>query len=579
MIIHTGSLSSGTDVYSEDICVNYESCLTLDVFDSYGDGICCGFGQGNFQVFDSSGNVIVSNDGNFDNFAQEVFCLDTEQCIITADVITTNATTVFDNDGSISVYISSGISPYEYSIDGGQTFSNENNFKNLSPGVYDVVIEGAGGLCVYDESVSIQACTFTDVDVEASGVPSVTSTVGSITITPISGTGPYQYSNDGGQNFFDSNVFENLPSGLYNIVVTDSQNICQYEQSIRVEIESIIINEFNHKSSDNFNSDDWIELYNPKSTAVDISNWVIKDDNANNAFVIPDNTLINGNGFLVIVKDANDFSNVNPDIPFIGELGFGLGRSDAIRLFNSESKLMDEVHYSIDDMSPSCNHTLNMYDSYGDGWQGNAVNVFVNGELILSEATFDSGDFESVTFEANAGDLITLDWIDGAWSSEVSWEILDGSSELLISGNWGDTLEQESVLAYCAPESNSDWPVCADGTGNTLELIKPELDNSQPQNWDCINLNGSPNAVNSTVASISNVVTDNIKVYPNPVNNILFISGNVIFYKIEVYTLLGQQIMNINNVNQIDMSPYENGVYTLKISTENTTVVKRIIKL
>ena len=104
------------------------------------------------------------------------------------------------------------------------------------------------------------------------------------------------------------------------------------------------------------------------------------------------------------------------------------------------------------------------------------------------------------------------------------------------------------------------------------------MDNSQPQNWDCINVNGSPNAVNSTVASIPNVVTDNIKVYPNPVNNMLFISGNAVFYKIEVYTLLGQRIMNINNVNQIDMSPYENGVYTLKISTENTAVIKRIIK-
>ena len=565
-------------MYSEDICVNYESCLTLDVFDSYGDGICCGWGEGNFQVLDSSGNEIVSNDGNFDNFAQEVFCLGSEQCIITADVITNNATTVTANDGSISIYISSGISPYQYSIDGGQTFSDENNFKNLSPGMYDVVIEGAGGLCTYGESVSIQACTFTDVDVEASGVPSVTSTVGSITITPISGTGPYQYSNDGGQNFFDSNVFENLPSGLYNIVVSDSQNICQYEESIRVEIESIIINEFNHKSSDDFNSDDWIELYNPKSSAVDISNWVIKDDNVNNAFIIPDNTEIIGNGFLVIVKDAVDFSNVYPDIPFIGELGFGLGRSDAILLFNSESKLMDEVHYSIEDISPSCNHTLNMFDSYGDGWQGNAVNVFVNGELVLSEATFDDGDFESATFEATIGDSIILEWIDGAWSSEVSWEILDGSGGLLISGDWGDTLEQEGVLANCESEFNSDWPVCADGTGNTLELIKPEFDNSQPLNWDCINVNGSPNAVNSTVASIPNVVTNNIKVYPNPVNNMLFISGNAVFYKIEVYTLLGQRIMNINNVNQIDMSPYENGVYTLKISTENTAVIKRIIK-
>ena len=45
-----------------------------------------------------------------------------------------------------------------------------------------------------------------------------------------------------------------------------------------------------------------------------------------------------------------------------------------------------------------------MYDSYGDGWNGNAVTVIVNGEIVISEATFDDGDFDSVTFEATNGD-------------------------------------------------------------------------------------------------------------------------------------------------------------------------------
>ena len=56
---------------------------------------------------------------------KKFFCLGNEGCIITADVITTNATSVSTNDGSISIYISSGISPYQYSIDGGQTFYDE----------------------------------------------------------------------------------------------------------------------------------------------------------------------------------------------------------------------------------------------------------------------------------------------------------------------------------------------------------------------------------------------------------------------------------------------------------------------
>ena len=55
-IISTGSLESddSNEVYSEEICVNYTSCFSLYFYDSYGDGICCGFGEGSFQVLDAS---------------------------------------------------------------------------------------------------------------------------------------------------------------------------------------------------------------------------------------------------------------------------------------------------------------------------------------------------------------------------------------------------------------------------------------------------------------------------------------------------------------------------------------------
>ena len=41
-----------------------------------------------------------------------------------------------------------------------------------------------------------------------------------------------------------------------------------------------------------------------------------------------------------------------------------------------------------------CNHTLNMIDSYGDGWNGNAVDVTVNGVTVVSGATIPSGLLE-----------------------------------------------------------------------------------------------------------------------------------------------------------------------------------------
>ena len=41
------------------------------------------------------------------------------------------------------------------------------------------------------------------------------------------------------------------------------------------------------------------------------------------------------------------------------------------------------------------------------------------------------------------------------------------------------------------------WPVEADGTGATLELIHPSLDNSLPENWIASMGHGSPGSVNT----------------------------------------------------------------------------------
>ena len=234
----------------------------------------------------------------------------------------------------------------------------------------------------------------------------------------------------------------------------------------------VVINEINYNSSDDFNPDDWIELYNPKPTAIDISNWLIKDDNDNHVFTIPAGTQIEGNDYLVVVKDESDFISVFSDIPYIGELGFGLGRYDSVRLYDSNNNIIDEVNYS----------------------------------------------------------------------------------------------------------SDSPWPTCADGTGNSLELIEVQLDNAIAENWDCINENGSPNSVNSNSLSNSDNNIDNVKIYPNPVKEKLFISGNSVNYSVEILSLLGQNLIKVNNTNIVDLSLLNQGIYIIKIQNNGVTSTFKIIK-
>ncbi|MGB1369918.1 MAG: PEP/pyruvate-binding domain-containing protein [Flavobacteriaceae bacterium] len=469
-IVNTGSLQGGMDFYSEDICIDYSSCFTLYFYDSYGDGICCGYGEGDFSVLDSNGNVILTNTGEFEYEVQEVFCPDGTGCSIEADVNITHASSPSSNDGFIRINTSSGLSPFQYSIDGGQTFSDSNSFNNLAPDNYDIVVVDSQGLCSFEETFTIQACEFITVDIIATEVSSVVSADGSISINPTSGIGPYLYSIDGGQNFDTNNVFLGLAVGTYNVIVKDESEICLYSESVPVKVKSqVVINEINYNSSDAFNPSDWIELYNSQPTSIDLSNWQIKDDNDNHVFVIPEGTQIEGNEYLVIVKNEMNFVSVFPNIPYIGELSFGFGQTDAVRLFNPWDKLMDEVYYT----------------------------------------------------------------------------------------------------------SEQPWPSCANGTGNTLELISPDLDNSLPESWNCINTYGSPKAINDTSNSGE---ASGVIIYPNPVQNILFVKGNSEAYSIEIYSLIGQLVKALSNVNEIDVSLLSQGVYLIRISNENISTTQRFIK-
>ena len=64
--------SSGTS-YSETACLS-TGCYTLTVNDSYGDGICCGYGQGSFEL--SSGGEVLVAGGEFGTTVSLDFCLE-----------------------------------------------------------------------------------------------------------------------------------------------------------------------------------------------------------------------------------------------------------------------------------------------------------------------------------------------------------------------------------------------------------------------------------------------------------------------------------------------------------------------
>ncbi len=118
----------------------------------------------------------------------------------------------------------------------------------------------------------------------------------------------------------------------------------------------IVINEINYNSPDSPNPEDWVELYNPNNSAVNISGWYFEDE-GDNFFGLPKNTIIPANGYLVLAEDLESFQSVYPNVTnVIGSFGqdprgFGLsGGGELITLKNANGVLIDEVEY--DDKSP-----------------------------------------------------------------------------------------------------------------------------------------------------------------------------------------------------------------------------------
>jgi hypothetical protein len=113
---------------------------------------------------------------------------------------------------------------------------------------------------------------------------------------------------------------------------------------------SVVINEINYNPSVENDAGDWVEIYNWGRVDLDISGWVFKDNDDTHQFVIPQNTILKSNGYLVLCKSSEDFNLIHPNVlNKLGNFDFGLGSTgDAVRLYDKPGNLVDSVSFSSD---------------------------------------------------------------------------------------------------------------------------------------------------------------------------------------------------------------------------------------
>ena len=151
-----------------------------------------------------------------------------------SDVILENPNTCEPLTGSIQILPS--MSNFEYSIDGGNNWQVSNLFEGLQAGSYSVAIRDISYSMCIEQSVvdmALDNATIQVPDFETQSPSDCDIEDGTIRIL---GNNEMEYSIDGGTNWIQTDLFENLAPGTYTILVRDIEYIdCRGTLEVLIE--------------------------------------------------------------------------------------------------------------------------------------------------------------------------------------------------------------------------------------------------------------------------------------------------------------------------------------------------------
>lgn len=100
--------------------------------------------------------------------------------------------------------------------------------------------------------------------------------------------------------------------------------------------------------------------------------------------------------------------------------------------------------------------TLDLFDSFGDGWNGHSLAVSINGAPVVgSPFTIGTGNSAQVMFPLNNGDNLTLTMNTGGFATEVSYTLTGPNGATIFEDGFASTItlgvvfDEEVVLLGC----------------------------------------------------------------------------------------------------------------------------------
>tara|TARA_B100000809_G_C15114100_1_gene521728 strand:- start:600 stop:2225 length:1626 start_codon:yes stop_codon:yes gene_type:complete len=223
-------------------------------------------------------------------------------------------------------------------------------------------------------------------------------------------------------------------------------------------------------------------------------------------------------------------------------------------------------------------HVYNFDGTTTEGWEMVSANGYVS-DLSSGLLTFipTNGKFAKITMGANHINTAIVNAIRVVLENNSTTD----NQIRIVLPNSGGNISQGVLLA---PVAEATYEIALDGlsgwTGNVSQISLQFVDsgnNGKSSGGGEFIINKIEFFANETIGVDKLNADLNLVLFPNPVNNLLSISTEVT--QIEIYNILGQKIVSLNNVTSIDTSNFERGSYIAIItSDEGATATKRFVK-
>ena len=169
----------------------------------------------------------------------------------------------------------------------------------------------------------------------------------------------------------------------------------------------------------------------------------------------------------LVAVDSNDYETVNVNTYTITGLDAMTGHTVHVRANcggDDGMSAVSDIIFATRCADATCNITLNMVDSYGDGWNGNAINVYQAG-VEVGSGTIASGAAATETIEVCSTSPVEIRFTRGNYPDEMQGTVTDGGGNTVFTISGMENRQSGAVLATI----NTPCPACIAPAGLTVD--------------------------------------------------------------------------------------------------------------